>query len=360
MSEVFPSELTDRIIGCMDKLDKRTLCSCALVSRKWLPASRHALFHLISIQRPSTFKLLIDRVLHSDNARPCLAGVRVLAIDDFNTGLDTSVFDHHPVPEISDGEGELVTSACRLFIYDFSGHLPGVQRLNLSGLRWTYQSTPRPHEALFLSQFSSLKTLSLMTCFLPSFSFLRRALIAVPQLERLSLLFVSWHPADRLPAVMTSFTTRPRLRNIRISPAPSLHARPSGWLLLWLCQTSTPHVLRNLEVFGDGILDNAGSFNEGYAEFLKGPFPHLRKLRIPLASMYSFPKLYDKPVLIYLSLTLRRSFPYKSRSSGGTDHRVKLARGVRMQLGSIVRSTTGDAIARHKSYNLRGRLTRVG
>ncbi|RDX44379.1 hypothetical protein OH76DRAFT_1305780, partial [Lentinus brumalis] len=80
MSEILPPELTDRIIGFVGTLDKKTLCSCALVCRQWLPASRLALLYYVRVDSPRTYELLVSRVLHSDGARPYLADVRVLDI----------------------------------------------------------------------------------------------------------------------------------------------------------------------------------------------------------------------------------------------------------------------------------------
>ncbi|KAI0690422.1 hypothetical protein C8T65DRAFT_587900 [Cerioporus squamosus] len=80
MSEIFPPELTDRIIGCVDITDKETLCNCALVCHNWLPASRHALFRRVDIPDGTTLELLTSRVLLSDSARPYLARVRELHV----------------------------------------------------------------------------------------------------------------------------------------------------------------------------------------------------------------------------------------------------------------------------------------
>ncbi len=107
MSEIFPPELTDRIIGFVDILDKTTLCNCALVCHEWLPASRHALFRRIDVA-DGTFELLVSRVLHSESIRPYLAGVRECRIDS----------------------GPFKTP-CRLLFYHLSGHLPAHPLFNL-------------------------------------------------------------------------------------------------------------------------------------------------------------------------------------------------------------------------------------
>ncbi|EJF59362.1 hypothetical protein BD309DRAFT_825571, partial [Dichomitus squalens] len=43
-----PGELNDEIIAFVWP-DKETLCACCLVSREWLPASRHHLFRAITL-----------------------------------------------------------------------------------------------------------------------------------------------------------------------------------------------------------------------------------------------------------------------------------------------------------------------
>ncbi|RPD61313.1 hypothetical protein L227DRAFT_652601 [Lentinus tigrinus ALCF2SS1-6] len=311
MSEVFPPELTDRIIGCIDPCERKTLCLCSLVSRKWLPASRHALFQYILINKATTFDLLVTRVLHSESARPWLAVVRMLIIVESSSEIWYSPSEGHAITsKCTRGTDDVartktVSAACRLFLYQFSGYLPELSRLYLSGINWQLYATPHSSEPLLLSQFPALRSLTLINCRLPSLHFLRRALVALPRLRNLLLSLVTWPrpgPLHTMKPVHACPLTRPELQSLRIGPhfsqAPmsSTPRVSSNGFLPWLSGTLSRHSLLFLDVGEIWAVEDATDF----LDFVELVSPNLMQLTIPvmheapLASLRRLEELYIK------------------------------------------------------------------
>ena len=296
---MLPPELTDHIIGFVDKWDKKTLCNCTLVSRRWLPASRHALFRYISVQNATTLKLLIQRILHSESAHHYLAGVHMFAL----TGSGCSklfasaangghVYHEERVAGVATSLqlAEIMGPESRLFLYHFSGHLPSIKTLSFSALDWISYTAPMSSEPLLLSRFPSIKHLDFFGCNLPSFHFFRRAVTSLPHLEKLSCLNVIW-PRPCTPAGSSSTRTHiansgPELMYLEVAQSTLAQPPyvPATSLLCWLSHTRSRETLRELTMQLPQVVDSTGLLDSTVREFME-IVPNLRTLCVPIASM---------------------------------------------------------------------------
>ncbi|RPD61343.1 hypothetical protein L227DRAFT_574411 [Lentinus tigrinus ALCF2SS1-6] len=208
-----PGEITDIIISYVD--DNSTLCSCMRVCREWAPASRAVLFEEISIKSPSSYDLLVQRVLHSASLKSYLQYTRTFRIDPL-----------YPDP---------VAHSCLLF-WDMAGHLPALRTLTLGSLDWSKQGQgPRATEPLLLSQFGQLRRLSLRDCRMLSFNYLRRVLTAAPWLYDLSLFHVTWPSVPPLNPFFPQIYQRPAFGRLSIYFA--IQDAVTDSLFSWLSQT---------------------------------------------------------------------------------------------------------------------------
>ena len=181
-----PGEITDIIISFVADAQRArecypSLCSCSLVCRSWLPASRHHLFMNVDIRSDRQYTLLISRVVVSVAMRPWLSST--CRLDLF-----------FPVQnDADDSRGAL----SRLFAFELSGVFPNLQDLHLVNLDWTVGGA-YPHQRIFagLSAFSSLRTLILWQCQFPSFKAVRRTVSSFRSLEVLSWHRVWWPIAN--------------------------------------------------------------------------------------------------------------------------------------------------------------------
>lgn len=187
-----PPELCDLVIGWLEG-DGEILRACALVCRSWLPASRHHLFQAVYLFHETQYKLFTHRILQDQNMKPYLDSMRGLTIWP------------HPEPlpnQLPSGdEGAYRRTLSRSFFFLFGGRLPSLEVLTLVNLDW--KDLPRPSEPLLLSTFPSITTIQFSACYLPSFSFLRRALMAMSSLTHLIVEHVQW-PIETASSVPSS------------------------------------------------------------------------------------------------------------------------------------------------------------
>ncbi|KAI1796746.1 hypothetical protein LXA43DRAFT_572679 [Ganoderma leucocontextum] len=92
-----PNELVDAAIISsvadtrrLSPKDTRTLRSCALVHRDWLPASWHALLSSVELRSPPAWDSFLSGVVNSEEMRPWLASIQHL---DF---VDPLTHTHYP------------------------------------------------------------------------------------------------------------------------------------------------------------------------------------------------------------------------------------------------------------------------
>ncbi|RDX42464.1 hypothetical protein OH76DRAFT_1411144 [Lentinus brumalis] len=233
-----------------------TLCSCARVCQSWLPIARFHLFSCVSLQSVPAYDSFVRGVLHSNDMRPYLSTVR-------------SVLLYHDIPR----ELPIREHAHRLFLLEFSGQLPVMDSLSLMNLDWS-ADIPRCSEPLLLSTFPSLTSLALVVCSLPSFSFLRRTLTAIPSLTALYIHEVTWRETEAVgPSTCT--WTRPTLANFFFEY--SFYMPCTDQLLLWLSQTRSQSSIYNLRFHpGRHAPLNAHVLSLTERIFLKVIAPHIK------------------------------------------------------------------------------------
>ncbi|EIW58383.1 uncharacterized protein TRAVEDRAFT_123068 [Trametes versicolor FP-101664 SS1] len=100
MAPSLPGEVTDRIIRFVWPY-KTTLCSCALVCRDWLPASRVNLFYEVQINSAASYDSWVAQVLRRREMKPWLSFVRRLIISDPRPDHHLSEPPRRLAPEIS-------------------------------------------------------------------------------------------------------------------------------------------------------------------------------------------------------------------------------------------------------------------
>ena len=263
-----PGEISDAIIGCVE--DKQTLRACALVCREWLPRSRHCLFRNIALpyqpDSGASYVALVKHVLHSETMRHYLHSTLAISIWG-----DASAFPWS------------TRAPSRLFLCDFTGHLPNLQHLTFVHVRWE-DYLPLPREPLLLSGFPTVRMLSFHNCFVPSVTFMRRILASMPQLRELFLLNVIFTHPPRIASVQPIRLPRilPNLQTLSL-PTCNIGLDP---LLEWLT-TGSPiqSTLRDLTFHyerGAPILVALRS----HIEFLQAVAPGLLHLDLSLFGMY--------------------------------------------------------------------------
>ncbi|RPD75544.1 hypothetical protein L226DRAFT_47778 [Lentinus tigrinus ALCF2SS1-7] len=216
MPRYIPPEITDTIIAAVEH--RHTLAMCALVCRDWLPASRTKLFRDIVIDHSLSYALLVERVLHSETMSAYLSSVCSLTILGYLGS---------------------VSSATRMFPIEFAGKLQGLRELTLRRMDWTVR-VPCAKWPLFLSQFRTITSLSLVGCRFSSFNDLRRMLTVLPLLSSLSIQDPSWSTVSLEPFQQANLRSRawwPVLHKLYIKCA--LNRRYDAWrstetLLKWL------------------------------------------------------------------------------------------------------------------------------
>ena len=177
MAPYLPGEITDVVIAHVSP-DSSSLCSCALVHSEWLPASRYHLFLTIQIDNPTSYAFFLERVLHSARMKIWLAYTRQLRL--LNAEEDDTV-------------AGFPTPFAKRFLYEFAGHMPGLQSLELFHVDFANGGFP-PGAYVAFSRFSSLRTLAFTNCLFPSFTVFRRLLAGLPSLRDLALSNVHWLP----------------------------------------------------------------------------------------------------------------------------------------------------------------------
>lgn len=246
MALYIPGELTDKIIGFVQ--DEDTLRACALVSRNWLPASRHMLFRNVRVNSNAAYRGLVKNVLRSARMRQFLGSTVTLDIHDSD---GKPPWQRYPI-ELSDmgidrpwPRPHPPDSRSRSFLCDLAGNLPNLEELRLYRCRWDTH-LPSPAEPLLASRFPALTYLRLFECSLPSFSFFRRALASFPQLRSLYISSVTY-PSDisSMMHLPTGSQMLPKLDTFDLSGWIPLGCE-HGELVTWLSQTSSRSSLRTL------------------------------------------------------------------------------------------------------------------
>ena len=169
MALYIPSELTDVIIGFIE--DQGTLYNCCLVCTQRLPASRQQLFRAITIDSAERYTLFIARVLHVESQRPYLRLVQSLELSDTSSISIISVLARS-YPQMS-----------RTIFLTLAGQLPALAELTIHARIWRGDHPFSTGEPLLFSQFSSLHKLTLLASSLPSFTYMRRVITALPRLR---------------------------------------------------------------------------------------------------------------------------------------------------------------------------------
>ena len=196
-----PGEITDTIISFLPEVDYdfrpgyQSLCSCALVCRNWLPASRHTLFAYVSIRNNDQYTLFVSSAVRSQSGRSWLSSTRRFALRG----------------DSSDSPGS--ENSTRLFVHELGGQFPNLEGLSLNKVYFSSGiSSPSPWKFASLSAFASVQVLKLFSCRFPSFAAARYTLISLPSLVYLSLQDTTW------PTARGSEPPLPFLRGSRKSP----------------------------------------------------------------------------------------------------------------------------------------------
>ena len=239
-----PGEITDIIISFLfdpgyyytRPRSYRTLCSCALVCRNWLPASRHTLFTHVSIGSDEQYTLFVSSVVRSQQGRPWLLSTRRLIL-------------HR-------GEGPGIPNATRLFIHELGGKFPNLEELRLYDLEFDMtESSPYPRKFIALSAFPSLRTLFLWQCRFPSFAAARYTIASLPSLTDLTVALIMWpiiaHSAQPLLPFLRSSRKSPFLKRVRRFEILDGDAPCDDQMLQWLSTTSLGTSLADLTVLSD-------------------------------------------------------------------------------------------------------------
>ncbi|KAI0367699.1 hypothetical protein BV20DRAFT_546112 [Pilatotrama ljubarskyi] len=165
MPVTLPPEVIVNILNSIT--DRRTLCSCALTCRLWLPASRYNLFYRLSISRRANFDLLV-RVREAAHIAPAFKNVRSLQL-----------WEDQERPWL------------HLFPLIFSRRLPRMHFLTLGDFVW--DKVPLPQSFYTIGHdFPSVSTLKLSDGTFHSFAEFRRLVSAFRQLSRLLVDNVQW------------------------------------------------------------------------------------------------------------------------------------------------------------------------
>ncbi|KAM5532817.1 hypothetical protein V8D89_013536 [Ganoderma adspersum] len=231
-----PNELVDAIISWVSPYDKRTLRSCALVHRDWLPASLHALLWSVELREPAAWDSFLNGVIHSEQMRPWRASIHHLEF------VDPLIHTHYPgdkcVPP-----GSIPTWRGQYVITVLASHLPNLHSLTFT-VDWA-QCSPHPTTFGTFSQLTSLCRLQLDACSFPSFCTFRRVLISLPALKNLNCIDVHWPSAPQL-SILALPSSRPPLQSLYLS----FSCRSCTLALLeWLIHTPTSSTLVDLHLY---------------------------------------------------------------------------------------------------------------
>ena len=190
-----PGEITDIIISFLPHVPAgySSLCSCALVCRNWLPASRHTLFTHVVIMSDEQYVLFVSSAVRSQLGRSWLTSIRRFTLHSRG--------------------GPSISNATRLFIHELGGQLPNLEELRLYDLNFNMiESSQSPRKFAALSAFASVRTLDLGNCRFPSFAAARYTLASLPSLTELIVAHVWWpiasSPESPLP-LHSQFTEIP-------------------------------------------------------------------------------------------------------------------------------------------------------
>lgn len=232
-----PGEVTDRIIRFVWP-HKSTLCSCALVCRNWLPASRVNLFYEVDVYINSavSYDSWANEVLRRRDMKPWLSFVRSLILSDPRP-------DHHPSePPRRLAPRDLQRRRGQRFLHEFANQLPNLQHMTIVNLDWI---TLPPHWSthMVLGSYAGVRKFGLRGCHFSSFNTLRRMLSALPLLVHLSMREVGW-PPNRVPVLKgpENGFPRPALECLIIHGQSATYST----LFEWLVNTPSQHTLKEL------------------------------------------------------------------------------------------------------------------
>lgn len=186
----------------------------------------------VDIRSDRQYTLFIYRVVLSVAMRPWLSSTRRL--------------DLFPPVQSDAGDGRGALS--RLFAFELSGVFPNLQELYLVNLDWTAGGAC-PHQRTFaaLSGFSSLRTLILSQCQLPSFKAVRRIVSSFRSLEVLSWHHVRWPiaPDQEEHHAIPQTSSLPRALDTLFFWSGNNDC--DGMMLRWLSNTPLPASFRCID-----------------------------------------------------------------------------------------------------------------
>ena len=261
-----PGEITDIIISFIPDSDVdiygsrpgySSLCSCALVCRNWLPASRHTLFTHVEIRSDEQYALFVSSAICP---RPGPSWL-----------LSTRRFSLHG----QQWRGLSIPNAQILFIHELGGQFPNLEELHLQNLEFymPFVPFPSPRTLAALSAFASVRIVVLRSCSFSSFAAARYTITSLPSLTDLTVAQIMWpiarntQPPQVLSFLRSSrrFPFLKRVRRLEIWPR---EAPCDDQMLQWLSTTSLDASLADLTVRGytnfttkvTGFWEYAGSF----------------------------------------------------------------------------------------------------
>ena len=252
-----PGEITDRIISFLPEIDHRgyphgysSLCSCALVCRNWLPASRHTLLTDVTITSYERYSLFVSRVVRSQLA---------WRLSTLRLSLQGNSSDRRP-----DNLAHMET-VTRLFIHELGSQFPNLEMLYLNELNFdTMKSSPPHRKFSSLSAFASVRDLTLLNCIYPSFAAVRYTLTSLPSLTYLLLGYITWSNVSQsseepLLPFLRSSQKSPFLRRIHYLGFLTGDAGTcDSQMLQWLSTTSLAFSLKDLRVSSVILLKGSG------------------------------------------------------------------------------------------------------
>ncbi|KAI0750281.1 hypothetical protein C8Q80DRAFT_681062 [Daedaleopsis nitida] len=286
-----PPEIMDMIIGHAD--DNRTLYNCSLVCRAWLLSSRFYLFREVQLASSAAYDLFVAQVLHNDHMRPYLGDILSFEINGFGA---TS-----PSPR-----SRSLSTACRLFLFHFSGHMLQLRRLSISNIHWKLP-LPARYEPFLGSGFPKLQTLELARCELLSPLFLQRIISSLPLLTRLALSYLTFAMPPGYTRLCPDSAQRHALQSLRIH----YHRDKDQWLdsfLPWLSSRIQLSSLRALDFCATAHLPSSRGeivLSQSHVDFLRQVAPTVETLDVNHPSApYRFP-LEDFANLVTLNVHVR-------------------------------------------------------
>lgn len=220
-----PIEVCERIIDCLPAFigfpcwdwpnfgtERRTLYTCALVCRDWVPRSQHNLFcqvELCTTRQAHAFLDIVTRFPHRAKL------VQSLSISPAPYGTSRLVLPKKPS-----------NPPCYYnWIYQALERLPHLL-VNLSLLDLRSLPTLHPSFVHRASRFKTVKALSFFDLSEQSFSEIIQIVYRLPRLESLQMGYCSWNQSARFFS-----RNRPRVKKLHL---PSISQETSIDLLNWL------------------------------------------------------------------------------------------------------------------------------